>query len=230
MHTDSHMQNSDISIKSSSKIEDKVVFFFVSMGIITITLGFFTMIDFLPEKPRVESTPALSTVDPARTNENTLPSTKEATSSEALPLKIIFDSLDKKEITVLNPTSNTVASLDEALLSGVVRHPDSADFVHTGTIFILGHSSYLPVVHNKNFQAFNGIQKLAWGDTIRLQSKDMEYVYRIDKVYEAKASNAEVPLQYDTAKLVLATCNSFGTKDDRYIVEASLIMKRGLSS
>ncbi len=230
MHSDLHTQNSDISIKSSSKIEDKVVFFFVSMGIITITLGFLTLIDFLPEKPRVESTSALSNVDFARPNENTLLSTKEATSSEALPLKIIFDSLDKKEITVLNPTSNTIASLDEALLSGVVRHPDSADFVHTGTIFILGHSSYLPVVHNKNFQAFNGIQKLVWGDTIRLQSKDMEYVYRVDKVYEAKASNAEVPLQYDTAKLVLATCNSFGTKDDRYIVEASLIMKRELPS
>ena len=230
MHTDLHTQNSDISIKSSSKIEDKVVFFFVSIGIITITLGFFTVIDFLPEKPNIENTLVLSTVDSSDTNENTLQSTNEATSSEALPLKIIFDSLDKKEITVLNPTSNTIVSLDEALLSGVVRHPDSADFVRTGTIFILGHSSYLPVVHNKNFQAFNGIQKLVWGDTIRLQSKDMEYVYRVDKVYEVKASNAEVPLQYDTAKLVLATCNSFGTKDDRYIVEASLIMKRELPS
>ena len=140
----------------------------------------------------------------------------------AKPLSIIFDSLEK-EIQVLNPESRDIASLDHALLSGVVRHPDSADFADEGTIFLFGHSSYLPNVINKNFQAFNGIQNLEWGDTVRLQSNDREYVYRVDRVYQAKASDAEVTIERGEAKLTLATCNTFGSKDDRYIVEATLI-------
>ncbi|MEZ4200358.1 MAG: hypothetical protein R3B69_02055 [Candidatus Paceibacterota bacterium] len=51
-----------------------------------------------------------------------------------------------RTVPVLNPASRSVAVLDEALLSGVVRHPDSADFSEPGNILILGHSSYLPNV------------------------------------------------------------------------------------
>lgn len=208
-----------------SRIREWVTFFFVAMGIITLTLGFFTLIDFLPEKPVDDTTSEVvddATYDASKKSNSDIVSMQ---SSEAYPERIVIDALDKT-IPVLNPETNDVATLDTALLSGAVRHPDSANFQKTGTMFILGHSSYLPVVHNKNFQAFNGIQKLVWGDTIRLFSKDMEYIYTVDKVYEAKAADARVPLQYEEAKLVLATCNSFGTKDDRYIVEASLVAKR----
>jgi LPXTG-site transpeptidase (sortase) family protein len=209
---------------TSSKLEERVVFFLVTMGVVTLTLGFLTLVDFLPEKPTEdEASPYVESETDVQTKDETV-----LVSTEALPIKVFFDSLDR-EVDVLNPESNTVEALDTALLSGVVRHPDSADFVNEGTIFILGHSSYLPTVKNKNFQAFNGIQKLVWGDTIRVQSADMEYVYSVDKVYEAKASNAEVPLQFEAPKLVLATCNSFGTKDDRFIIEASLVIKRPIS-
>lgn len=143
------------------------------------------------------------------------------------PVSITFDSLGKT-LTVLNPTSRKIADLDNALLSGVVRHPDSADFKNTGNIFILGHSSYLPNVFNKNFQAFNGIQELTWGDTIRLRSTDTEYIYQVERVYKAKASEVAVPVGSGKAKLTLATCNSFGSKEDRFIVEASLISKKAL--
>jgi len=144
------------------------------------------------------------------------------------PQKIIFDDLNGRTIDVLNPTSRAIVDLDNALLKGVVRHPDSADFASTGNIFILGHSSYLPNVFNKNFQAFNEIQSLTWGDTIRLQSSDTEYVYRVDRVYKASASLLEVPNSRGEAKLTLATCNSFGSRDDRFIVEASLVETKNL--
>ncbi len=201
----------------ASKLEQRVVFFFVCMGVISITYGALFVFDFLPEKP--ETSPEANAVTVATTTEQV----REV--AEPLPIKIVIDALDR-EVTVLNPQTSDVATLDAELLKGVVRHPDSADFKNTGTIFLLGHSSYLPNVKNKNFQAFNGIQKLSWGDTIRLESGDTEYVYSVDRVYEAKASTAEVPLQFETAKLVLATCNSFGSKDDRYIVEATLIETR----
>jgi LPXTG-site transpeptidase (sortase) family protein len=138
------------------------------------------------------------------------------------PISIEIEALNRT-ITVLNPTSRNYNDLDAALLEGAVRHPDSATLEQSGTVFILAHSSYLPAVRNKNFQAFNGIQNLEWGDTINLTSKDGIYVYRVDKVYRANAQDVVVPIAGPTKRLFLATCNSFGSIDDRYIVEADLI-------
>lgn len=139
-----------------------------------------------------------------------------------LPLTISIDALET-ELPVLNPQSRTIAELDAALLSGVVRHPDSATFADEGNMFILGHSSYLPKVNNEYFQAFNGIQNLKWGDTIRVRSADTEYVYQVERVYKAKANELEVPIANTGKRLTLATCNSFGSKDDSHIVEAKFL-------
>jgi LPXTG-site transpeptidase (sortase) family protein len=216
----------------ASKLEQRVVFFFVCVGVIALTYGFFFLIDFLPEKPGTNADEERKEVasEITASDKDEVPVKEEAVAPvDPFPVSIIFDTLDK-EIKVLNPEENDVTTLDNALLSGVVRHPESADFENRGTIFILGHSSYLPKVNNKNFQAFNGIQKLEWGDTIRLRSNEMEYVYSVDRVYEAKASDAEVPIEYGAPKLTLATCNSFGTKDDRFVVEATLVSSKPLNS
>lgn len=213
----------------SPRFEERLVFFLVFIGVLALTYGFLFVVDFLPEKPVTtderEDTVAsevLDTEDTPREEEQI----EEPAVIDPLPTRIIFDTLDEREIVVLNPESRSVEALDTALLSGVVRHPDSADFERVGTIFLFGHSSYLPNVINKNFQAFNGIQKLTWGDTIRLQSSDTEYVYRVDRVYEASADDAEVKIETGKAKLTLVTCDSFGSKSDRFIVEASLIETR----
>ncbi|MCA9362871.1 sortase [Candidatus Kaiserbacteria bacterium] len=139
-----------------------------------------------------------------------------------LPTSISISKLGKT-VQVLNPSSRTIADLDTALLDGVVRHPDSATLDQEGNVFILGHSSYLPRVFNKNFQAFNGIQDLVWGDIITVSSADAVYEYRVEKVYKAKAQDATVPIAGTGHMLTLATCNSFGSVDDRYIVEAKLV-------
>ncbi len=159
-----------------------------------------------------------------------LPTPVALSSDDIYPTRIVFDSLDGRTVSVENPTSRDIAILDTALLKGVVRHPDSGDFERIGTIVLFGHSSYLPNVMNKNFQAFNGIQKLAWGDIIRLESESREYVYRVDRVYEASASDAsaEVKVEAGKRKLTLVTCDSFGSKSDRFIVEASLIEESDL--
>jgi len=143
-------------------------------------------------------------------------------SVEAFPISITIPKLDKA-VTVLNPQSRTIADLDAALLDGVVRHPDSATLNQEGNVFILGHSSYLPQVFNKNFQAFNGIQNLEWGDTIEVKTEDSVYSYRVEKVYRAKAQDVSVPIAGAGYRLTLATCNSFGSTDDRYIVEAKRV-------
>lgn len=216
----------------------KVPFLVTFAIIVTLTYAFLSVIDFIPEPVEedtntqavestsideaesLETSPAIDNFEPAPA--------VETTPVDELPRKIIFDSLDSKVVNVLNPTSRVVADLDQALLSGAVRHPDSADFSKDGNVFILGHSSYLPNVFNKNFQAFNGIQDLVWGDLIRVQSEDTEYIYRVQEVYKAKAEEVFVPNTPGEARLTLATCNSFGAKDDRFIVEAILIDTQSL--
>ena len=203
------------------------------------------VLDFLPEAPAdttgvavdelqsVVDTP-VATATSLTTQADVLaaaseaaPSAQNATTNSAVagvyvPTSISIPKLNKT-VSVSNPESRAVEDLDAALLSGTVRHPDSALLNQNGTVLIFGHSSYLPNVINKNFQAFNGIQNLEWGDTIEVSSGERTFVYRVDKVYRAKASGITVPIAGDKQKLTLSTCNSFGTTDDRYIVEAYLV-------
>lgn len=209
--------------------------FLVSFFIIfTIIYGVLYVVDFLPEPPTeeaLEAAPVTDTAPAVITEEVTVfeeaavvdtEISAPADDSGDMPVSIYIERLDKT-VTVLNPASRSISDLDHALLSGVVRHPDSAMPNVNGNVFILGHSSYLPTVLNKNFQAFNGIQKLEWGDTITLSSEDVVYTYRVEKVYKAKASDVTVPVEGDDKRLTIATCNSFGSTDDRYIVEAKQI-------
>jgi LPXTG-site transpeptidase (sortase) family protein len=184
-----------------------------------------------PQSVTTETTPTsavVAEVAPASTDTVRAPDTQAATEvtlpdAAALPVSLHFDRLDRT-VTILNPESASYAALDRALEQGVVRHPYSADLQDTGNMLILGHSSYLPNVLNRNFQAFNGIERLAWGDIVRVTSEDAEYVYRIDRVYEAPASDIVVPVGEErTPKLTLVTCDVLGAKEDRFIVEASLI-------
>jgi LPXTG-site transpeptidase (sortase) family protein len=200
----------------------KAAFVIVFFIIFILTYGILIAIDFIPETPKEEEEPV--TMIEAKQEEIPL---APAVVVDPYPTRIFIDSLDK-DIKILNPESREVTDLDTALFSGVVRHPDSADFATVGTMFLFGHSSYLPHVFNKNFQAFNEIQKLVWGDIIRLQSSDTEYRYRVSKVYKTKAGDADVALEHDSAKLTLVTCNSFGSKDERFVVEAELVETRAL--
>lgn len=227
----------------------KVPFFIVFFIAVLLSYGVLFAIDFIPEplseetkaaqaraqlekdakreilvtERKVDTTSVVASASEEKTT--TLPvATVEGT---ILPTRIIIDTLDVN-VKVLNPKARDIASLDKALLSGVVRHPDSANLSKAGNILILGHSSYLPNVMNKNFQAFNGIQKMTWGDKIRVQSEGKEYIYRVQKVYQAKASDLTVPFTPGKAKLTLATCNSFGSKEDRFIVEANLLESKDL--
>lgn len=204
--------------------------FFVVM---VIGYGILYFVDFVPEAP--EEAQDTSTVDDEVTYEEPLPIIEEeeplpliVNDSNPLPLAITIERLNRT-VTVLNPTSRAVADLDAALLKGVIRHPDSATLNdQNGNILVLGHSSYLTNVFNKNFQAFNGIQNLTWGDIIKVKSGDIEYTYQVDKVYEQKASTVNVPVWASQPKLTLVTCNTFGAKEDRFIVEATLVSKKAL--
>lgn len=207
------------------------VFFMVFL----LSYLFLVAIDFVPEPPKPDAlkqdgnSVELLDDQPETVIESiTEASDLRAGMSPELPKSVYFKSFDK-EITVLNPVSRKIADLDEALLGGAVRHPDSAQLGQDGNVFILGHSSYLPQIYNKNFQAFNGIQDLAWGDIIEVSTSDRVHVYRVDKVYRATADDATViPIAGSDRRLTLATCNSFGKVEDRFIVEAVEVSVRPL--
>jgi LPXTG-site transpeptidase (sortase) family protein len=216
-------------------------FFFVFLAMYI----FLVIIDFLPEAPTEQTAPlpmaeltetereqmsdetdVLQSVSETPVNievlDEQVPSIKIKDTTQDLPVSMYIEKLDRT-VEILNPRSRTIADLDAALLGGVVRHPDSAAPNQNGNVFILGHSSYLPNVFNRNFQAFNGIQNLEWGDTITLTSEGTVYTYRVEKVYKARASDVTVPIAGSSQKLTIATCNSFGSTDDRHIVEATLL-------
>ncbi len=166
-------------------------------------------LDVLPEKPPVVIAPTAN----------------QSTSSPAvpgLPTKIEILNINLSA-TIANPTTTSIEALDKELLSGAVRYPTSAKLGEIGNVVLFGHSSYLPVVGNQAYKTFNGIQKLTVGDVITVYSPSMAYTYRVRSVAKENASVAGIPLSVTGKVLTLATCNSFGAKEDRFIVTADFV-------
>jgi LPXTG-site transpeptidase (sortase) family protein len=211
--------------------QNKQAFLGTFFGVFLLSYIFLVAVDFVPEPVEAGDKEELLVPKNEETTiehtalENPLP--VGSIDEPVLPTSIYIKKLDRT-IPVLNPESRAITDLDTALLSGAVRHPDSAKLAQNGNVFILGHSSYLPSVVNKNFQAFNGIQNLAWGDIIEVSSGSEIHVYEVERVFKATASDLTVPIASEEKKLTLATCNSFGSTNDRFIVEAKQVSVRPL--
>lgn len=138
------------------------------------------------------------------------------------PVRVIIDAIGV-DTEIANPQSTDIAVLDEALNDGAVRYPGSGNLEDTSNMFLFGHSSHLPSVINPAYQAFNGLEDLENGDIIRVLSNTKEYIYRVDTVELVQADEAWVELSNTEKKLTLSTCNNFGSKQDRFVVEASFL-------
>ena len=211
--------------------EKKYTFFGVFFLIFLLSYLILVAIDFVPETKEVQEIKQETEEEvPANLEQmahDAFSYPMDAAHTPVMPVSLYIKKLDRT-VPVFNPESREVADLDAALLDGVVRHPDSANLAQDGNVFILGHSSYLPTVLNKNFQAFNGIENLEWGDTIEVTSEGYLHVYEVEKVYKASAQDTTVPIAGTGPRLTLATCNSFGSTDDRFIVEAKRVEVRAL--
>jgi len=161
------------------------------------------------------------------------PARLTASALDALPVKsptrivIPEAGVDAK---VANPTSLNLATLDAALADGAARYPTSAQLGEEGNVVLFGHSSYLPVVANPAYKAFNGIQELSKGDRITVMSEGQAYVYAVDAVYSADATEDAIPLTTSGKTLTLVTCDSFASKQDRFVVTATLVESYPLAS
>ena len=168
-------------------------------------------LDILPD-PQPEETATLTTQ---------AASPLVALAAPESPTKIVIPAINLSA-TVSNPSSTDIEVLDNALLKGAVRYPSSSNLGEEGNVIIFGHSSYLPIVNNKAFKTFDGIQKLKAGDRIEVTGSGHTYVYAVDTVAKGTTADA-IPLNVQGSKLTLATCDSFGEKTDRFIVTATLV-------
>jgi len=146
-----------------------------------------------------------------------------------LPTKIVIEKINLT-VTVQNPTTTSIPVLDEELLKGAVRYPTSAKLGEAGNVVLFGHSSYLPIVGNQAYKTFNGIQKLSVGDVVTVSSAAAAYTYRVRSVAKESANdNSAIPLSVAGKMLTLVTCNSFGAKEDRFVVVADFVESHVIS-
>ncbi len=137
------------------------------------------------------------------------------------PVRIVIDKIGV-DATVANPSSTNIATLDDYLSRGAVRYPGSG-LLGSGNVFLFGHSTSLNVVNNQAYKTFNGLRDLTAGDLIKVYSANRTYVYRVTTVTLVDSNKALVELGDSKNILTLSTCNTFGAKSERYVVEADYI-------
>ncbi len=189
-------------------LERRGAFALTFVVLFLMLFAFLSAVDVLPEPVKTTSS--------TQSQESVTPTAPET------PMRVVASSI-KLDETVSNPTSENIAVLDAALLKGAVRYPTSAQLGVNGTVLLFGHSSYLPVVHNQAYKAFNRIQDLKTGEVISVYSATTEYRYKVTSVRSADATEDVIQLP-DTGKyLTLVTCDTFGKKTDRFVVTAEFV-------
>jgi LPXTG-site transpeptidase (sortase) family protein len=135
-----------------------------------------------------------------------------------LPTYISIPAIGTKA-SILHPSSPRVEVLDAALQKGAVYYPGSGT-IEEGNMFIFGHSTNWAVVQNQAYKTFNNLDELAAGAEILLTANGKTYVYEVETVTHVDANTAFVDLSRPGRRLTISTCDTFGAKSDRWVVDA----------
>jgi len=142
------------------------------------------------------------------------------TSEEILyPEKVTISKIGVESV-IQQPQSQDVAVLDEALTKGAVYYPGSGT-INFGNIFLFGHSTNWQIVNNQAYKTFNDLDKLVKGDEIQIDSNGKKYIYKVREVKLLDDSEAFVDFTNTSRTLTISTCNTFGQKQERWVVEAN---------
>ena len=139
-----------------------------------------------------------------------------------LPIRIQIPSA-RIDFRIVEPETNDIGTLDRSLIDGVVHYPESGLLGEDANMLLFGHSSNLKYVRNPAFKALTGIQKVASGDTVIVQSELRNYIYRITSIELVDKNQELVAFETGSAKLTISTCNTFGKKEERYVVKADFV-------
>ncbi len=137
------------------------------------------------------------------------------------PNRIVIDKIGVDSV-IANPNTTNVTVLDEYLKQGAVRYPGSGT-LGLGNMFIFAHSTGLRVVNNQAYKAFNGLKDLRAGDIIKVYGENKIYTYKVTLVKLVDEKEALVTFNSNQNMLTLSTCNTFGAKSERYVVEADYL-------
>jgi LPXTG-site transpeptidase (sortase) family protein len=203
--------------------QDLFVFSIWFIAIFTLSYSALYIIGFIPKE--LNESGKETVVDTLRQNalEAVSYNTNVVEEAGVLPVKLVVPSVDI-DINIENPSTTDPVLLDEHLKKGVVRYPGSG-LLGKGNTLLFGHSSNWEVVKNPNYKALNGIEKLEAGDEIKVQSENAVYVYKVTTVRMAKAEEIKIDFSSNKNMITLSTCNTFGAKQDRFIVEAEFERK-----
>lgn len=126
------------------------------------------------------------------------------------------------ETDVRVPAAIDVETLDALLSLGSVYYPGSG-VVERGNVFIFGHSTNWAIVKNQAYKTFNNLDSLEAGDLIYLSGEGWEAAYEVESVRVAPDSEVLVSFGGVEPRLTLSTCNTFGLKEERVVVEAKAV-------
>jgi len=201
------------------KSQVKFIFYFAIIFVMSFLLLYSA--GLVPESIKPDQGDSLRTLwDKAQKKAVTNQLSQSAVTAEE-PVRIVIEKINV-DATIANPNTTNVATLDEYLKQGAVRYPGSG-LLGFGNMFIFAHSTGLTVVHNQAYKTFNGLKDLKAGDIVKVFSGTKLYQYKIKTVRLADSS--EVLVQFDNSRnmITLSTCNTFGAKTERYVVEADYL-------
>jgi len=203
------------NLKPKMSIKKGTFFFVVLIGVFVLTFSVLYFIGLVPNyfKPETAQDIAGDFYDLPE-NDQVLPDTFTR------PDRVIIEKvgIDAK---ISKPSTVNVNVLDDLLRQGAVYYPGSGT-IEQGNIFLFGHSTNWAVVQNQAYKTFNGLEKLKKGDEIVLESGGENFIYKVTDVELVDADNALVEFNNSGQTLTISTCNTFGEKQERWVVQAVL--------
>ncbi len=186
----------------------------LSLAIFTVTYTVLLIIGLVPRQ--FEGTQNVFQVIPLdKTSE---PVSTEDTDKNLIPQHVEIPKIGVDSV-IQFPSNIDVATLDTALAKGAVYYPGSGT-LQSGNLFLFGHSTNWKVVNNQAYKTFNDLEKLVKGDKIILTSGDKKYTYTVTTVRRAADDDVLVEFNKGDRMITISTCDTFGKKQDRWVVEA----------
>lgn len=185
--------------------------------IFTITYGVLVFLNLSPKQFQTDQVPNIFQVVGANP-QTTLNSIEEVVDTNLIPEHITIPKIGVNSNIVV-PRAVDVATLDAALERGSVYYPGSGT-LQSGNMFLFGHSTNWQAVNNQAYRTFNDLDKLVVGDEIILTSGGKQYVYRVQTVERVSENDTLIEFNKGNRMLTISTCDTFGRKQDRWVVEA----------
>jgi LPXTG-site transpeptidase (sortase) family protein len=187
--------------------KDILIIAITALVIFAGTFAVLSIFGFTPKQLQIAENPEQEEVFLYENNEEIL-----------LPDRITISKIGV-DSQIQRPQSQDVAVLDEALNIGAVYYPGSGT-INVGNMFIFGHSTGFSVVNNQAYKTFNDLNKLVNGDEIQIESDGKTFIYKVTNLSLVDQDAAFVDFSKTDRMLTISTCNSFGKKQDRWVVEA----------